>query len=90
MTAQQELARLVEEQEKKIHAQINELRFKYMQRERMEGEIVALKESIAAAEEVVRLLEKTREDEEDRQILLGLQLKGQKRGRIKRHKLSCS
>lgn len=77
-----ELEKLIQNQVAKVKQLEFDLRNKQIYRERIEAEIVTMKDEIGKIEGFVKLLEGIITDEEDRVIMFGLKLKRSlKRGR---------
>ena len=78
------LDKVIKEQRAKIDAQIYSLRLKCVQRERIEAEIVELKDSMQKAEDFIKLMQGIQDDKEDKAICEGIKLeRKRKRGRGK-------
>lgn len=87
-----ELDKLIEQQNDRIRAKVNLLRLKQVQRERLEAELICLKDEIEGLEKLVQALTKTRDDDADIEIMQGLNFKKRRTcGRRKPYdKLGCS
>lgn len=87
-----ELDKLIENQDVRLHAKVNELRLRHVHRERIEAELISLKEEIKGIEELIAALTRTRDEDADRDIMQGLKLQKRRktRGRKPYDKLGCS
>jgi hypothetical protein len=69
---QDALEKVIKDHQEKIHSQIQALRLKHIQRERIESEIVELKGEIEKADDFVKLMQAIQNGIEDKVIATGL------------------
>lgn len=67
-----ELEKVIREQEAKIQLKITSLQHRYIQRERLESEIVELKSDIEKAEDFIKLVQGIQNTTEDQLICAGI------------------